>query len=337
MAVANFDRAQTERAITNSMSSSRERHWAQINEFSFVAGMRLLFWICRHFGRWPFRIVLYPTLLWYAMVKPGARRASLDYLRRIAAAGRSPGIRPGHIAVLRHFASFGESILDRMLLWSGLFDTTLVELHGQQQIAAETVAKRGGILVCSHLGNLDLCRVLAKRLAGFKMTLLIHTKHARTFNRMLAELDPASQADVMQVTELSPATATLLAEKISQGEFIVITGDRIPVSNQPRVAFANFLGAMAPFPVGPYILASLLQCPTYLLFSLRTGGTSEIHFELFRESIRLPRQNRDEALAGLVTDYASRLEHFCLRAPLQWFNFYDFWHLPGVDIAHAAS
>jgi len=337
MSVAYFDRAQTERAITNSMSSSRGPHWAQIDEFSFVAGMRLLFWICRYFGRWPFRLVLYPTLLWYAIAKPAARRASLDYLRRIAATKRSPGIGRGHICVLRHFASFGESILDRMLLWSGLFNTELVELHGQQQIVAETIAKRGGILVCSHLGNLDLCRVLAKKLAGFKMTLLIHTKHARTFNRMLAELDPMSQADVMQVTELSVATAILLAEKISRGEFIVITGDRIPVSDRPRVAFTNFLGAPAPFPVGPYILASLLQCPTYLLFSLRVGRASEIHFELFRESIRLPRKKRDEALAGLVADYAGRLEYFCLRAPLQWFNFYDFWHLPAVDIAHASS
>lgn len=317
------------------MSATRGQHWAQINESSFVAGMRLLFWICRHFGRWPFRVVLYPMLLWYMIAKPAARAASRNYLRRIVASGRASGIKPGNIAVLRHFASFGESILDKMLLWSGLFNTELVELHGQQQVVGETVKKRGALLICSHLGNLDLCRVLAKELAGLKLTLLVHTKHAKTFNRMLAQLDPASQADVMQVTELSPATAILLAEKISQGEFIVISGDRIPVSPKPRVAFGKFLGAMAPFPIGPYILASLLQCPIYLMFSLRTGRTSEIHFELFRSSLRLPRKDRNQALAGLVAEYASRLEHFCLRAPLQWFNFYDFWHLPVTDTPDA--
>ena len=80
----------------------------------------------------------------------------------------------------------------------------------------------------------------------------------------------------------------LLSEKVRRGEFVAIAGDRIPVSSNPRVAMAKFLGEIAPFPVGPYILASLLRCPVYLLFSLRTGDTSEIHFELFRESIRLP-------------------------------------------------
>lgn len=319
-----------------SMSSVRGQHWAQINEFTFVAGMRLLFWICRYFGRWPFRMVLYPMLLWYIVSKPAARAASMDYLRRIAATGRACGIKTSNVTVLRHFASFGESILDKMLLWSGLFNTEFVEFHGQQRVIAETVAKRGALLICSHLGNLDLCRVLAKDLTGLKITLLIHTKHAETFNRMLAQLDPASQADVMQVTELSPATAILLAEKISHGEFIVISGDRIPVSTKPRVALASFLGATAPFPVGPYILASLLQCPTYLLFSMRSGRISEIHFELFRESIRLPRKGRDEVLGGLVAEYAARLEYFCLRAPLQWFNFYDFWRLPAMDAPNAS-
>ena len=134
----------------------------------------------------------------------------------------------------------------------------------------------------------------------------------------------------------------LLSEKIEQGEFIVIAGDRVPVASNPRVTIANFLGAPAAFPIGPYVLASILQCPTYLLFSLqqnRYGGErkhAEIHFELLRETIRLPPKGRDEALQPLVADYAARLQHYCARAPLQWFNFYDFWHLPKLD-THDAS
>ncbi|HXV50083.1 MAG TPA: acyltransferase, partial [Candidatus Binatia bacterium] len=77
-------------------------------------------------------------------------------------------------------------------------------------------------------------------------------------------------------------------------------------------------------------------CPVYLLFALRVGSGSEIHFELFRESILLPRRGRDEALVPLVQDYARRLEHFCLQAPLQWFNFYDFWHFSTVDTPDAS-
>jgi predicted LPLAT superfamily acyltransferase len=134
---------------------------------------------------------------------------------------------------------------------------------------------------------------------------------------------------------MTPATAMLLAERVGRGEFVVVAGDRVPVAAKPRVAQADFLGAPALFPVGPYVLASVLQCPVYLLFSMRRGGRYEVHFELFRETLRLPRQGRDAALAALAAGYAARLEHFCLRAPGQWFNFFDFWHLPELDIPDA--
>jgi predicted LPLAT superfamily acyltransferase len=318
------------------VSATRRQHWAHINEFSFVAGMRLMFSTCRILGRWPFRVVLYPVLLWYLVTQPEARASSSDYLRRITAFQSVSRFRPGLATVLRHFASFAENLLDKMLLWSGLFKIDSVQIYGQEKLVAQIAARKGGLLICSHLGNLELCRVLSRQAAGLKLTVLTHTKHAQTFNRMLAQLDPESQLNLMQVTEVSPATAVLLSEKIGRGEFVAIAGDRIPVSSRPRVALARFLGVIAPFPAGPYILASLLRCPVYLLFSLRTGGASEVHFEFFRESIRLPRRGRDEALAQLAGEYALRLEHFCLRAPLQWFNFYDFWHLPTRDTSDAS-
>jgi predicted LPLAT superfamily acyltransferase len=302
------------------------RHWASINEISFVAGMRLLFWICRVFGRWPFRIVLYPVLGWYLATKPLPRGASRDYLRRVRAhTGRDAG------GVLAHFAAFAEAILDKMLLWGGLFEFDTVQLHGEKVIGDAAAQGRGGLLICSHLGNLELCRVLSRQRNDIKLTVLVHTRHAKAFNQMLGRLNPESQLNLMQVTEMSPATAIQLSERVARGEFVVIAGDRVPVSHNPRVAVASFLGAPAAFPVGPYVLASILQCPVYLLFSTRQGPRSDVYFESFRDQVRVPRQGRDAALAALAADYAARLEHHCLRAPLQWFNFYDFWHLPTQD------
>jgi predicted LPLAT superfamily acyltransferase len=287
----------------------------------------LLFWLGRVFGRGPFRVALYPVLFWYWLVKPSARAASRDYLRRTGWLRPDSGRATNGLAVLRHFAAFGECILDKLLLWCGLFDVRSVRVSGLEPILQQISARRGGVLICSHLGNLELCRVMSTFQAGFKLTVLMHTKHAARFNTMLARLNPDSQLNLMQVTDLTPAAAALLAEKIDQGEFVAIAGDRIPVAPNPRVAQALFFGAMAPFPVGPYALASLLECPVYLLFSHGTGARAAIQFEPFREAIRLPRRDRDAVLAVLVQDYAARLEHHCRRAPLEWFNFFDFWRL----------
>ncbi|MCH8620674.1 acyltransferase [Undibacterium sp. TS12] len=303
-------------------------HWASLNEVSFVAGMHLLFWVFRIFGRWPFRLFLYPVLAWYVLTKKVARKASLDYLARVQA--YTP-VSLGWPGVMKHFAAFAENILDKMLLWGGLFDASKVEYSGQQQMHGQLQTGRGALLICSHLGNLEMCRVLSRRYPEVKLTILVHTKHAQAFNRMLAQLDPGSQMNLLQVTEMTPATAMLLAERIEAGGFVVIAGDRIPVAVQPRVAYANFLGQKAAFPVGPFVMAGILQCPVYLLFSLQMDGRPQVCFEMLRESVRLPRRERDQALQALVAEYAARLEHYTVRAPLQWFNFYDFWHLPYLE------
>lgn len=310
------------------LSAAGSRHWAAINESTFVAGMRLLFWICRVFGRWPFRVVLYPVLAWYVLAKPAARRASTTYLSHMRAFAPVPS---GWLGVMRHFGAFAESILDKMLLWGGLFDTSSVTIHGLPPMLRMIEEKRGAVLLCAHLGNMDLCRVLAHAQPGLKLTVLVHTRHARAFNEMLAAIDPRSQVNLMQVTDMTPATAMLLAERVERGEFVVIAGDRIPVSPQPRVAVAPFLGRPAAFPVGPYVLAGVLQCPLCLMFSVRGKDGYEIHFEQLSENLRLPRKGREQVLAGLAAAYAARLQYHCVRSPLEWFNFYDFWHLPNLD------
>jgi len=310
----------------------RKQHWAAINEFTFVTGMRILFWIYRLCGRIPFKLAMFPVVLCYLIAKPAARAASYRYLQQLNTVAPDHKIKANFSGVLRHFMVFAESLLDKMLLWGGLFKFDTVKYFGQQLILAQMAQQRGGLIICTHLGNLELCRTIAKFYPGLKITALVHTKHAQAFNQLLAQLNPESTLNLMQVTEMTPVTAMRLLEKIEQGEFVVIAGDRIPVTPNPRVAYASFLGQSAPFPVGPYILASLLQCPVYLMFSQRTRTGAELYFEPFREAIQLPRKQRDQMLTQLVADYAARLEHYCLQAPLQWFNFYDFWQLPALDV-----
>lgn len=313
------------------------RHWASINEASCVAGMRLLFWVCRVFGRWPFRAVLMLVLPWYVLTQGRARRASSAYLRRVGAPA-------GVLGVVRHFGAFAEAILDKMLLWGGLFDFDRVRVHGGEPLLAMAARGQGALLVCSHLGNLDLCRALSLRTPGLRVTVLVHTRHAQAFNAMLARLDPRSTLNLIQVTDMDAALAMRLSERVARGEFVVIAGDRVPVAapgaaNSSRVATATLLGQPAAFPVGPYVMAAALGCPLYAMFATREGDDDghAVHFEHMRDAVVLPRRARDAALADLAADYAARLERHVRRAPLEWFNFYDFWHRFDTEFADAAQ
>ena len=86
------------------------------------------------------------------------------------------------------------------------------------------------------------------------------------------------------------------------------------------------LGDLAPFPQGPWILASLLGCPVYTIFCVRAERNRyDVFIEPFADKITLPGKQRETKLHDWICCYALNLEKYCCRFPHHWFNFYDFW------------
>jgi predicted LPLAT superfamily acyltransferase len=89
---------------------------------------------------------------------------------------------------------------------------------------------------------------------------------------------------------------------------------------------APFLGADAAFPAGPWLIAHTLGCPVYFVAGVFTPPNRyALHFELLASEVRLDRKDRAGSLAGYVRAYAAMLEAHVRSAPMNWFNFYDFW------------
>jgi predicted LPLAT superfamily acyltransferase len=145
-------------------------------------------------------------------------------------------------------------------------------------------------------------------------------------SRVLRELDPELDASAIRVEEGSIEAVMRLKSEIDAGRWIALLGDRAELSDSRRVVRVPFLGSLAPFPHGFLHMAAVLGCPVYFIACLRTGPDAyEVVVELLAERIDVGRRTRDADLARWTALYAARLEECCLRAPLQWFNFYDFW------------
>lgn len=306
------------------MSTLQARHWASIGEATCVGGIWFLYGVHRVLGRLPLRLFLYPVVLYYWATQPQARAASLQYLQRIQAAHGAIGAAPGVRHTLRHFLSFAETILDKLLAISGRYQFASVRYTGRAAMDDMLQRGQGGVLVTGHVGCLELCQAAAGRQPGLRLTILVHTRHAERFNRMLRRLDPDSAVRLLQVTEVDAATATLLGQRVADGEFVAIAGDRVSVTAS-KTTHAPFLGHPAPFPVGAYVLAALFKCPLFMLGCVREVGGHRVCFELLAERVELPRSRREEALAAYAAAFAYRLETLLVGAPYDWFNFFPFW------------
>ncbi|WP_417360351.1 MULTISPECIES: glycosyltransferase family 2 protein [Gammaproteobacteria] len=303
----------------------RPKHWSSVAERGSRLGMRSLWLAYRLFGRPGFRLFLYPVMA-YFFITGASRRHSLDYLTRLFRhQGPSPGLAkaPGLWAGFRHHLAFGESILDKLAAWAGRVEKQRdLRFDGRQHLDAIKQSGRGALLVGAHLGNLELCRALSDQ----PMTVLVLTEHALKFNALLAEINPAARMNMLEVSQMGPDTAMVLRQRIDAGELVVMVGDRTSASKAGHALACDFLGEPAPFPIGPWVLAHVLECPVYTLFCVRQGQGHLVSLEPFAlQGIKLERKTRQQTLALWAQRFADRLAAHCRQAPLQWFNFFDFW------------
>ena len=308
----------------------RSDHWADLSERGACWGLRFLAAVYRLLGRRICFIVMVVPVFYFFLTGRKHRQASFNYLNHAWKAGIFKR-KPNCFTSFRHFLAFGAACLDKFAAWTGnLADEDLdgVSLDLFTQALND---ERGAFVITAHLGNPEVLRAVGT-IEGWRINVLVHTVHAERFNRLMEAFSPESATRLTQVTDLGPETAVAMSESAARGEWVVMVGDRIAVGEQGnRVAWIPFLGELAPFPVGPYILASLLRCPTYLLFGLRRGGRYHVHFRKLADRVELPRRNRAEAIRSYVQVFVSALEEHTAMVPLQWFNFFDFWRPPGLS------
>ncbi|MDR0564480.1 MAG: glycosyltransferase family 2 protein [Azoarcus sp.] len=305
-------------------------HWARIGEAGFMSGMRILLWIYRHGGVWLFRAILVFVVFWYFLIRGIARRASLEYLEHLYAVSGGLTPAPNLWNSYRHFVSFGETILDKLVAMD--FRESVQEPYryeGEEAFHRVVDEGRGVLVIAAHFGNLELCRRFHREHRGrVKLTLLAHVRNAKRFQQFLSIAHPGQELDVIPADNINVSTAMLLSERISAGGIVVITGDRVPVSSDEATVPVPFLGQTAYFPVGPYVLAAALGCPVFMMFSARTHKGVSITVRKLSDRIVLPRRGRNEAVQPWVEAFASALAQECVKNPLQWFNFYPFWQVP---------
>ena len=300
------------------------RHWSGIAERGAYCGLRLLAAIYRVAGRWGCMAALLPVALYFHLTGAEQRHASRVFLRRaFVASGK--GREPGWLDGLRHSLGFAGKAVDTFAAWVGGIDRAAVDVVDRAEIDRVTATGCGLVLIVSHLGNVELSRATLDPATRDRITLLVHTRHAENYAQLLRRFRPEAAFNTLQVTEVTPATIMALKEIVDHGGWVAIAGDRTPVDGGDRTSRARFLDHDAAFPQGPYIIAHLLGCPVYLMFCLREGGRHRVYFERFAERIELPRGDKEAALAAHAQRYARRLESYCLRDPLQWYNFFDFW------------
>jgi predicted LPLAT superfamily acyltransferase len=305
-------------AVAKPSQAAPERAWLTISERGSLGGIRFLFFLCGVANRWLALAVLRPVALYYVATHPIARRASRQYLQLLLS-------RVTWRDIYHHFLRFAEVHLDRAFLLTGRlghFDAPPGQ--GHEHLLKLQRDKRGAILLGAHLGSLEAMRTMGGA-ETLPLHVVVYTGNGRLLATFLEKLNPALAQRILEVRPGDIGALLRIKELIDGGNMVALLGDRVGF-NEKNVT-VDFLGRPARFPTGAYLLSAMCHCPIYLTFGLYAPPNRYDFFcePFLEEGLVLPRENRDIVLRAQAQRFANRLEHYCRKSPLNWFNFYDFW------------
>ncbi len=288
--------------------------WTQQRERGSRTLAQLMTWLSLRCGWQLGRVLLVPITAYFYVVSIASRRASRRYLQALL--DRKPRRRE----VFRHLLTFSTTVLDRLFFLTGKLDDYRIDVVGLEHLAKWTDQGKGCVLLGCHLGSFEVLRAMAEA-DHFKVRPLMLDGGGPATD-VFKRLNPGVADKVIPIGQVGAMLR--VKEALEAGEIVAMLGDRI--AHGDKVVRTPFLGAPAEFPIGPFVISSLLAAPVVLCFGLYCGARRyEIRFEPFADRIVLPRAARDQALRSLVAAFATSLEAQCRRHPYNWFNFYDFW------------
>lgn len=297
--------------------------------------MRIVAWLYRVVGHHLAAPLVYPIVSYFFLTDRAGRTASRAYLQQLfSTPGGARRLKraPRLSDSFRHYLEFGQTVMDRMGIWLGRADDFAVEVEGWENLENLIRDGRGGLILGAHVGSFDAMRLLARKSSPRTVKILMHTEHAAQIGEIFRQLGKISgnpsEMGVIPVRAGSFEHVLEVRQCIARGEVVAILADRLhPLERGGRTP-VTFLGRTAYLPESPMRLAAAIGCPVVLMAGLRIESRRYvIVVESLAERLVLSRGSSTE-LRQACQRYADWLARLCERAPLQWFNFFDFWAAP---------
>ncbi|HEU4369271.1 MAG TPA: lysophospholipid acyltransferase family protein [Methylomirabilota bacterium] len=192
-------------------------------------------------------------------------------------------------------------------------DRLVAHIEGDEHLLAAAATGGGLVLLTAHLGNWELGgRLLAARLGR-----PTHVVVAAEADLRVEHFLRGGPSPVRFVRLGDPTVMLSLVPALRRGELVALQGDRaLGTRGDTRV---DFLGAPAPFPRGPFVLARAAGVPIVPAFCLLDAGRR------YRVVMAAPIHVGPDGDGAALGQWVAVLERLVRRAPEQWFNFYDVW------------
>lgn len=281
-----------------------------------LLGHKIFVFTLRYLGLNPAYFLLRFVSLYYFLFSRKSNRHIYFYFRKIL------NYKPcrARWAVYKNYYTFGQILIDKVAINSGLVDKFTFDLEDERHLAAMT---EGGFMISAHIGNWEMAGKKSDRIDKTLNLLMLDEEHHRIKDLLESVMKERNIRIIPIKDDLSHLFA--IRKVLDENELVAIHGDRYRPGT--KTLTARFMGREAEFPEGPFYLALRMGAPVSFAFAMK-AGKKHYHFHATAPKTYKPPKGKrisEENLRPILEDYIQAVEAMLEKYPLQWFNYYAFW------------
>jgi predicted LPLAT superfamily acyltransferase len=278
-------------------------------------GYRIFVQVLKTFGLGPAYALLRVVALYYFLFSMASTQVLYNYFHERLGYEKWKAFRN----VYKNYYRFGQTLIDKIAVQSGMRIPFSFNYDGEQYLHDIVAEGKGGLLLSAHIGNWEIAGHLLKRL-NTTINIVMYDGEDVHIKAYMEKVTGGRNMNLILIKEdLSHIYA--INEALAKNQLVCMHADRYMEGN--KTIEAEFLGAPALFPAGPFILAACLNVPVSFVFSFKESAK---HYHFYAgKPLRYQGRDRKEKTNQAFADFVSEMENKISKYPEQWFNYYNFW------------
>jgi len=219
----------------------------------------------------------------------------------------------------RNYYLFGQTIIDRIVLMSGVKNRFSFDFDGEQHLHDMVKNGKGGLLLSAHIGNWEIAGYLLKRL-NTRINIVMFDGEHQKVKEYLEGVTGSRNARIIVIRE-DLSHIYQITEALGNNELVCMHADRFMDGN--KTLLLELLNEEAHFPAGPFILTAKLKVPVSFVFAMKD---SALHYHFYATEGKCVESPDRQALPSIIGQaFARAMEEKVRDYPAQWYNYYAFW------------
>ncbi|HYF67486.1 MAG TPA: lipid A biosynthesis acyltransferase [Ohtaekwangia sp.] len=279
-------------------------------------GYQIFIHVSKAFGLTPAYMLLRFVALYYFLFSRQSSKYIYQYFRRQHNYGKLKASK----SLYMNYYRFGQTLLDRIVLTSGMFNKFTCHFDGEENLLDIVKQGKGGIFLSAHVGNWEAAGFFLQRLNAPVHVVMYDGEHQQ-IKDYLRQVTGERKFNVIVISDdLSHVYA--IGEALQKNELVCLHADRF--IDQSKTNRCRFMNGEALFPTGPFALAAGFDVPVSLVYGFKESNT---HYHFFGSAGigRLQGEGKRDFSKRLQDIFVRDLETKVKMYPEQWFNYYKFW------------